>query len=151
MEDEKAKQICDDFLKLLMGIGTWMHRHNGKIFNINGKGEFQVTAQQFNVLHCVFEIKQCTISKLEERLYVSRSSLSLLVSKMVKEGYIIREYPSEEEDRRKTYLKLTEKGMEVINKVYHRIMGELAAFYHNLPQNKQDDFKEAVEKLNTIF
>ena len=134
-----------------MSLKRWLHDNYLKEFNINGKGDCDLTGRQFSILIVVHEFQCCTISDLEKELNVSSSSLSIVVSKLVKEGYLQRTYPSEEEDRRKTYISLTQKGMSVLIEAYERIIKVFGEFYSNLDEKKQKDFEEGLEKLNAIF
>lgn len=99
----------------------------------------------------VHQFKQCTLSDLQRHLNVSSSSLSIGVSKLVKEGYLIRNYPSEEDDRRKIYLSMTQKGVGVLTEVYERIIYIFGEFYESLTSDKKKDFEEGISKLNAVI
>lgn len=151
MEEKKVNAISHQFLKFILGLKHWLQENYLKEFNINGKGNRDLTGRQFSILVMVHALGCCTISDLEQQLNVSSSSLSIVVSKLVKEGYLQRTYPSEEEDRRKTYISLTQKGMSVLTEAYERIIKVFGEFYSNLDEKKQKDFEEGLEKLNAIF
>jgi len=109
MADKKTNEVSLQFLGLIINLTHWLHGKYFKEFNINGKGNTGLTDRQFTILILVHQFKQCTLSDLQRHLNVSSSSLSIGVSKLVKEGYLIRNYPSEEDDRRKIYLSMTQK------------------------------------------
>jgi DNA-binding MarR family transcriptional regulator len=104
MKQKREAVISEQFVKFLQCFNHWIKERYLNEFNINGKGNQPLTNQQFCILKAVEDITDCTISKLENEMHVSRSSLSIGVSKLVKEGYIRRQYPNEEDDRRKMYL-----------------------------------------------
>lgn len=151
MEDKKVNEVSHQFLQFILSLKHWLQENYLREFNINGKGNCNLTGRQFTILVIVHEFKCCTISDLEKELNVSSSSLSIVVSKLVKEGYLQRQYPSEEEDRRKTYISLTQKGMSVLIEAYERIITVFGDFYCKLDEQKQKDFKEGLEKLNAVF
>lgn len=151
MKDKNVNEISHQFLLFLFKIHQWLHENYFKEFNINGKGNQLLTDRQFTILVFVHQIKPCTISDLVRELNVSSSSLSIVVSKLVKEGYLEREYPVEGEDRRKTYLYLTEKGRDVLTEVYEGIIAVFGTFFSRLDEEKQKDFKEGLQKLGAIF
>ncbi len=76
-----------------------------------------LTKNQCHLLICIEKYKYNTISRLENFLNSSGSTVSITVSKLVKSGYVIKESPAENEDGRIVYIKLTPKGREVIKKM----------------------------------
>ncbi|NLK21978.1 MAG: MarR family transcriptional regulator [Epulopiscium sp.] len=151
MKNNKAHEVSHQFLEFIMNLTQWLHENYFKEFNINGKGENSITDRQFTILVLVNQFGLCTISELGRELNLSSSCLSIVASKLVKEGYLKRQHPSEEEDRRKTYLSLTEKGRGVLVEVYKRIMLVFGEFYSSLKEDKQEDFEEGLKKLSEIF
>ncbi len=66
--------------------------------------------------HLLIELSTClypSVSDIAERLLLDKSTASRLIAKAVKKGYI--EYSSDENDKRKRYLLLTEIGRNVLN------------------------------------
>jgi DNA-binding MarR family transcriptional regulator len=122
-----------------------------KKFNINGKGGFELTERQFEILAILKFLNNGTISDLEDKLHITSSSLSTTITKMVKLGYIDRTFPQDEEDRRKTYLNITEKGVNIIDDMYKEIMQAIEYFYEALCDDQKRSFSEGVDKLAQIF
>ncbi|NLJ87462.1 MAG: MarR family transcriptional regulator [Epulopiscium sp.] len=151
MADKKTNEVSLQFLGLIINLTHWLHGKYFKEFNINGKGNTGLTDRQFTILILVHQFKQCTLSDLQRHLNVSSSSLSIGVSKLVKEGYLIRNYPSEEDDRRKIYLSMTQKGVGVLTEVYERIIYIFGEFYESLTSDKKKDFEEGISKLNAVI
>ncbi|HEY5260276.1 MAG TPA: MarR family transcriptional regulator, partial [Rhabdochlamydiaceae bacterium] len=54
-----------------------------------------------------------TMGEIAERLLLDKSTVSRLISKAVKKGYI--QCTADEKDKRKRFLKLTEKGKQVLH------------------------------------
>ncbi len=151
MQNEKNLEVCDKFLKFVFHLKCWMNANHIKKFNINGKGDFELTERQFEILVTLKLLNNGTISDLEERLHVTSSSLSTTISKMVKLGYIERSFPQDEEDRRKTYLHITEKGINIIDDVHKKIIQAIDCFYETLKDDQKRSFSEGVDKLVQIF
>lgn len=66
--------------------------------------------------HLLIELNACiypTIGDIAERLLLDKSTASRLITKAVKKGYV--KSTSDQNDKRKRYLQLTEKGKEVLN------------------------------------
>ena len=56
----------------------------------------------------------CTVGELAERLHLSRPATSLLVDRLVADGYVERERAEQTDDRRRTMLRLSQRGEEVL-------------------------------------
>lgn len=94
--------------------------------------EIKLTRNQCHLLVSIEKHKYNTISKLEKFLNSSGSTVSITVSKLVKGGYLIKEYPSGDEDGRVVYIKLTPKGKEVLekmNEIMKKILVEFVSTY----------------------
>lgn len=66
--------------------------------------------------HLLIELTACpspTMGEIAERLLLDKSTISRLISKAVKKGYI--KCTSDEKDRRKRFLHITEKGKQTLN------------------------------------
>jgi putative acetyltransferase len=66
--------------------------------------------------HLLIELSAClypTVGEIAERLLLDKSTVSRLISKAVKKGYVT--YSSNENDKRKRFLQLTEKGRNILN------------------------------------
>lgn len=151
MQNEKNIEVCNKFLKFVFHLKCWMNANYMKKFNINGKGDFALTERQFEILITLKFLNNGTISDLEDKLHVTSSSLSTTISKMVKLGYIERTFPQGEEDRRKTYLNISEKGTKVIDDMRKTIIKAIDYFYESLKEDQKKSFSEGVDKLVQIF
>lgn len=66
--------------------------------------------------HLLIELTHCqcpTVGEIAERLLLDKSTVSRLISKAVKKGYI--KYSSDKNDKRKRFLEFTSKGQEILN------------------------------------
>ncbi len=151
MDHKKTKEVSLQFLNLIIHLTHWLHGKYFKEFNKNGKTNRIITDRQFSILILVYQLKLCTLSDLQKELNVSSSSLSIGVSKLVKEGYLTRTYPSEEEDRRKIYLSITPKGADVLMEVHKNVLFVFEEFYENLSDDKKKDFEEGINKFKKVF
>ena len=70
-----------------------------------------VSERQANVLDHLDEKRGTTLSKLAEHMGVGRSAMSIMVSRLVRGGYIVRK--RDEKDGRGVALKLTQRGVRV--------------------------------------
>lgn len=66
--------------------------------------------------HLLIELNSClcpTVGEIAERLLLDKSTASRLIAKAVRKGYV--NYSSDEVDKRKRFLQLTEKGRKTLN------------------------------------
>jgi len=66
--------------------------------------------------HLLIELTMCpspTMGEIAERLLLDKSTISRLISKAVKKGYV--ECVTDEKDKRKRFLQITEKGKQTLN------------------------------------
>lgn len=144
---ELAMKLMDFNFKL----GHWKTKNYNKEFNINGKGNHDITTRQFSILFLVSKMGLSTITNVEEAFNISKSSLSLTVSKLVEEGYLRKERPKEDDDKRKTYFMITDKGQKSLDEVTERIIEMFNAFYLSLDLQQMDNLKQGIELLDGIF
>ncbi len=125
-----------------------MHFEN--YFNINGKNNNGITMHQFNILSTIYYTKINTISGLENVFGISKSSLSITVKKLENDGYISKKNDINE-DGRKVYLEVTDKGIEEI-KIKEKIMYELfKIFFNSLSEENKENLQDGIVKLNKVF
>ncbi len=89
--------------------GQWNKSVVNQVFNINGKGNSNLTLQQFIILMLVHRVDIKSVSQMACLLNLSKSSLSLTLSKMEKEGLLQKMPPPKGDDGRKVYLCVTQK------------------------------------------
>ena len=131
-------------------MAVWNNMHFENYFNINGKNKNGITMHQFNILSTIYYAQINTISSLENVFGISKSSLSITVKKLENDGYILKKNGIDE-DGRKVYLEVTDKGIEEI-KIKEKIMYELFRnFFNSLSEDNKENLKEGIVKLNKVF
>ena len=132
-----GKKMEDKELALL--ILQNLNLFDNLIKNIAGTGTKKIqklTSKQFFTLEQVKKYDKIELKNLSKDLYVSTSSLCILLNKMVELGYVFRE--EDEKDRRNTFYGLTEEGKEVLKSEEDRIATSIA--------NNMSSFDEKVKK-----
>lgn len=109
-----AKEIAKQLMALNMNILCWNRAHLEKSFNINGKTkEGALTIRQFHVLMFIKSTNIHTLSEIAKWFSTSKSSMSIMLSKLEKLGYLTRKQ-EEGMDGRKAFFHLTTKGEEAV-------------------------------------
>lgn len=118
--------VFDNLIKSITGTGT--------------KKVQKFTSKQFFTLEQLKKYEKIELKNLSKDLYVSTSSLCILLNKLVDSGYVFRE--DDLKDRRNTFYGITESGKEILKEEEERIsailVGNMSGF--------DDKFKKNVEK-----
>ena len=88
MEGDLSQQLAKKMLDLQIQWGQWNKNMINQVFNINGKSNIDLTLQQFIILMMVHKMDIKSVSQMACLLNLSKSSLSLTLSKMEKENLL---------------------------------------------------------------
>ncbi|MBD2862940.1 MULTISPECIES: MarR family winged helix-turn-helix transcriptional regulator [Paenibacillus] len=105
--------------------------------------ESEITAKQTILLEHVHKHNQMTVSELAERMNVSSSAVSQIVSKLEKANYVTREI--NRSNRREILVRLAQRGTDYFVKQDHLERTIIERYYSQL------DFDEVVAMKNTIL
>lgn len=148
---KESEELAEKLFEFNLKLSNWDSSTYSKEFNRNGKGKYCLSVRQFHILFITYKFGFSTVSQYQNIMNISKSSLSLTVSKLVEEGYLRREQPQEDDDGRKVYIYITDKGKAAADEVLERIMDLFCRFYDSLDEQKQEDLKIGIEKLNHVF
>lgn len=126
----------------------WQIKKNSpsKALFYNGK----ISQRQFKILGALEFTKLNTISELAEKMHISKSTLSIIISKMIKSGYVTKSRPDNEPDKRKVYFYPTEKGIEILKAKSEANTNNFKAFYNSISPHQRENFRKAVNILRGL-
>lgn len=145
--NEDIPKLINDLLSFNMRLGCIMQNK----FNVNGKGQFEISMRQFQILLALRLNSIDSISGLEQLFNISKSSLSLTISKMEKSGFIHKEQLPDDKDKRTVHLKITSKGEEITKKFDEIICQSFTDFYKTLNEKQKENLKIGVNSLIKVF
>lgn len=151
LDKQEAIILARQMMEFNLKMAQWNKSYFYKNFNINGKGNSPITLRQFHLLLMLHELKVDTLSQLADFFQLSKSSLSLTISKLVKEGYIRKEHPDSTDDGRKMYFYATPKGIEALEYVKNQIVETLSSYYEQLDEEKKEDLKIGLDRLGNVY
>lgn len=105
--DDKVKQIAKDMAFFFLNCRVTIFADDEVALH------FKITHNQFELLLYILNGMD-SLTKLERHLGSSGSTLSIGISKMVEKGYLYKEYPDMGQDRRKVFIRVTDKGKETV-------------------------------------
>lgn len=105
-----------------------------------------INKTQRSVLMCIFDNSDKTMNEISYLVGLEKSSFTRSVENLINIGYLNRN--SDLNDRRKIYLALTEKGMEIaiaINEIADKHFGNMLL---KLTDTEQNEFIAALETVS---
>lgn len=111
--------------------------------NLNARRELGVSAAQLFVLREIAAAPGLSLAELAERTRTAQSSVSEVVSRLVKDGFVEKAHA--EDDRRRVVLELTEQGAAVTRSAGRPVQERLIAGLGNLSPADRRRFAELFE------
>jgi len=137
----KSNHEPHDLLVAFLLVQNALQRRSDVFFQ-----SFGLTDAQFNILNLLAfsegPIDQLTLT---ERLLVGKSSISIVLNRMVRDGLVKRE--EHPKDRRQVVLILTAKGRALWRKVSTRYEKNVREVFGSLPLKRRDSFLDDLEIL----
>jgi DNA-binding MarR family transcriptional regulator len=101
------------------------------------------------ILYLLFAGKTYTMKELAEKIRRTKPTVTVLVDKLVDYGYVRKEKSME--DSRVTFIRLTEKGLE-LEPVFMAVTDKLlSTAYNGLTEQQAIALEETLEKINKNF
>ncbi|GAA0105485.1 MarR family transcriptional regulator [Paraclostridium sordellii] len=108
-----------------------------------------LTKKQFFTLVEIQKLGKIELKNLSRELYVSTSSLCILLNKLVELGYVYRE--EDQSDRRNTFYGITTEGEEVANQEIEKFMQIINDKLDKLDLIKKKELEQSLQKTIDIM
>ncbi|CEO09420.1 MarR family transcriptional regulator [[Clostridium] sordellii] len=108
-----------------------------------------LTKKQFFTLVEIQKLGKIELKNLSRELYVSTSSLCILLNKLVELGYVYRE--EDASDRRNTFYGITTEGEEVANQEIEKFMQIINDKLDKLDLIKKKELEQSLQKTIDIM
>lgn len=154
MDDEVTEDIDDIVSKVMqihLGMIRWNVKYMSDLFDINGKKPDILTRTQMELLKIIDSIEKVTISQLGKIMCVSKSSISITVSRMETYGYVTRYKDGDETDGRKTFLEITEKGKIALENIEKKMFQGFANYYKSMNEEDKENLKNGIDCFYKIY
>ncbi len=112
-------------------------------------GKKLLTERQFFALVSIRKHNKIELKNLSKDLYVSTSSLCILLNKLVEQGYVYREEDSK--DRRNTFYCITEKGNETVKDEIDRFIAIIDAKVDRLNEEQRHKLFNCMTEVKSIM
>ena len=148
---ESSQKLAKKMLDFQIQWGQWHKNMVNQIFNINGKSNIDLTIQQFIILMLIHKMDINSVSQIAYLLNLSKSSISLTLSKMEKEDLLQKVPAPKGDDGRKVYLYITEKGISALEEREQKTLQFFTKYCESLSNEKREDLEQGIEKLSHVF
>jgi len=133
-----------DVLSLISKIRGRVNRFIAS--ELSKQGIKDIVTSHGDIINALFQKSKMTMAEIAERIRRDKSTVTALVDKLVRLGYVVKERDTK--DTRVVYVTLTDKGNE-LKPIFEAISVKiLDAFYLDIPENEKE---ELVRILNKIF
>ena len=153
MENEESREIAEKLVEFNIRLGHWKAQVYDKEFNVNGKSKDkpELTSRQFGILFLIYHNKLRTVSELVRVINISKSSVSLTVSKLTEEGYLRKKQPRRGEDGRKVNIEITAKGKHSVEELTQTIVEVYNTFLQTLSVEQKNMLIQGVNCFDAVF
>lgn len=151
MKGDLSQELAKKMLDFQIQWGQWNKNMINQVFNINGKSNINLTLQQFIILMLVHKMDITSVSQMAYLLNLSKSSLSLTLSKMEKENLLQKIPAPKGEDGRRVYLCVTQKGISALEEREQKTLQFFVDYCESLSQQQREDLKMGIEKLSHVL
>lgn len=141
----ESKTEPHDVLVALLQLQSTIERRSDAFF-----APYGLTSAQFNILNLLaFHDGRMEQLDLVDRLLVGKSSVSVVINRMVRSGFIKRE--DHPKDRRQVILALTAKGRNLWRKIAKTYESGVDQIFGNIPLSRRQRFIDDLEMLRAAI
>lgn len=102
-----------------------------------------------DIIYALFDKQRMTMAEIAEKIDKDKSTVTALVDKLVKLGYVIKE--RDIQDTRVVYVTLTQKGAEIKTKFEAISSKLLGVFYLGVSENEKEELLRILDKIYNNF
>lgn len=140
-KDNLIKETADKWEKL-MGIGLSIRLENGI-----AKCGIKMSSRQMDILIILECLNINTISEMADFLNISKSTLSIVMNKLVSKGYVVKQYPDSRGDGRRVYFKISPSGYDILIRLGEQYIEGLSKYYSSFTAEGKELFSKGVASL----
>jgi len=114
-----------------------------------GSGISKLTIHQFQYIDAIYELGDPSITKIADKLNITKASVTTGINKLSKMGYVIKTQSSE--DKRVFHVSLTGASERLIKAKYQALREYGEFISAALSEDEARQFKETLRKLVRLF
>ncbi len=137
-------EFADNLNKILPVIMKEFSRRLGSEFNTG-----RITLPQFLILQFLHQERIMRMTDLANFMQVTTAAMTGIVDRLLKSGYVAREYDSD--DRRIIKVKLTPKGMELFKKVNQQRRQMIIDIFGKISEQDRADYLRILTQIKEML
>ena len=130
-------------LKLFLILNRCGHSVNKNIYPIFKKEH--ITEAQFYVLELLYHKGDLKIKEIVEKTFSSGGTMTVIIENLLKEGFIVKK--QDESDRRASLISITDKGSNLVEKIFNNHIINLDKVLSILEKNEKENLMYLLKKL----
>jgi DNA-binding MarR family transcriptional regulator len=138
--DVAILEIMQSLRRIFKAIQDYSHEVSNK---------FGITGPQLWALKAISQNERLSLSGLSERMYLHRSTITGVIDRLEKKGYVTRK--RDQADRRVIYVRLTGEGRRLAKRAPNPAQGKMIYGLKNLKKGDLDLIYDSVQKLVEIM
>ncbi|MGA2518267.1 MAG: MarR family transcriptional regulator [Thermodesulfobacteriota bacterium] len=138
--DVAISEIMQSLRRIFKAIQDYSHEVSEK---------FGITGPQLWALKTIFQNESLSLSDLSERMYLHPSTITGVIDRLEKKGYVTRN--RDRVDRRVIYVQLTAQGKKLAKKAPNPAQGKMIHGLTNLRKGELNLIYDSVQKLVEIM
>jgi len=134
-------------MKNLLSLISKIHERGNKFITeeLKKSGAAGLVPSHGDILVCLYKQDKMTMKDIADKIHRTRPTVTVLVDKLEKAGYLKREIF--QEDNRYTYIVLTKKGRD-FKPIFEKISKDLNnMLYKNLSEQEANILENILEKM----
>ncbi|WP_281666118.1 MarR family winged helix-turn-helix transcriptional regulator [Gemella morbillorum] len=108
--------------------------------------KYPINATEFSVMEFLYSKGEKSIQEIRDRILLASSSATYVVDNLERKEYVRRIV--NQNDRRVTYIKLTEAGKDLINDIFPTHKKNTKKIFNDLTNGELITLKEILKKIN---
>ena len=137
----------NNLMRNLLALVSKIHEKGNRfiIEQLKKNGADGLVPSHGDILICLYEQDKMTMKDIADKIHRTRPTVTVLVDKLEKLGYIKREIS--QEDSRYTYIVLTKKGQDFMP-IFEKISKDLNnLLYKNLTEQESNILENLLQKV----
>lgn len=152
MKPVTGREIVYDMMQLGMEIGRWNKRYSTKEKVAGRLDELGLTHHQVEILGFMKGNPELnTVSEIAAELFISKGSLSLMLTKLQAAGFVEKKSAAGADDGRKVYVTLTEKGKSAVEEIMDLLLDQASIMFEEVNEEKRAQIYTKVQELTELF
>ncbi|WP_458408442.1 MarR family winged helix-turn-helix transcriptional regulator [Anaerotignum sp.] len=152
MKTATGRDVVLSMLELATDIARWNKKYTTKAVLLQKLEDLGLTSHQIEVLGFMYANPELdTVSAMAAEMFISKGSLSLMISKLEAGGFVQKKSAKGEDDGRKVYISLTEKGEAAVKEVRNTTVNSASDVFDDMDDETRTLFYTKVKELKELF